>query len=101
MRDRLSQDAIQAAPSRKPFFGNSEGAFLPSRRASQHSKRYSLSQVIGLLLEGLQPPLILLDVGQDSRLGSRRDLIPKFSRNRRNRRHASILRPLQERTSQG
>jgi hypothetical protein len=52
-----------------------------------------LPQFIDLLLEGLQPLLVLLDNGQDRRLGHRRDLAPKFNTNRRNRRHITILRP--------
>ena len=43
-------------------------------------------------MKGLQPLLILLDEGQDCRLSSRRYLVPKFNRNRRNRRHTNILR---------
>ena len=54
-----------------------------------------------LLLEGLQPLLILLDEGQDGRLGRRRYLVPEFSRNRRNRRPINILRPIEARTSSG
>jgi hypothetical protein len=59
----------------------------------------ALQQVIDLLLEGLQPLLVLLDKGQDRRLGSRRYLVPEFNRNRRNRRHANIFRPLEARTT--
>jgi hypothetical protein len=40
-----------------------------------------------LLLEGLEPLLILLDEGQDRRLGRRRDLAPELNRDRRNRRY--------------
>jgi hypothetical protein len=58
-------------------------------------------ELIDPLLKGLQPLLILLNEGQDCRLGSRRYLVPEFSRNRRNRRHINILRPIEARTSSG
>jgi len=58
-----------------------------------------LSQVIDLLLEGLQPLLILLNEGHDRRLGGRRHLAPEFSRDRWNWRHTCILRPPEARTS--
>ena len=61
----------------------------------------ALPQVNDLLLEGLHPPLILLNEAQDCRLGSRRYLVPEFNRNRRNRWYTNILRPSQEQTSQG
>ena len=48
-------------------------------------------QPIDLLLEGLQLLLIPLDEGQDGRLGSRRDLVPKLGRDRRLRLHAADL----------
>src|SRR5262249_16260087 len=54
-----------------------------------------------MLLEGLQPLFILLDEGQDRRLGGRRYLAPEFNRDRQNRRHATIVRPLEARTSSG
>ena len=47
-----------------------------------------------LLLEGLQALFVSLDKGQDRRLGGRRYLAPEFSRDRRNRQHTNILRPL-------
>jgi len=47
-----------------------------------------------LLLKGLQPLFVLLDKGQDRRLGGRRYLAPEASRDRRNRQQANILRPL-------
>ena len=59
----------------------------------------ALLQFIDLLLEGLQPLLVLLDEGQDRRLGSRRDLAPEFNGDRRNRRHINILRPPETWTS--
>jgi hypothetical protein len=61
----------------------------------------AFGKLIDLPLKGLQPLFVLLDEGQDGRLGGRRYLVPEFRRNRRNRRHINILRPLRERTSQG
>jgi hypothetical protein len=61
----------------------------------------ALPQVIDLLLEGLQPLLILLNEGEDCRPGSRRYLVPELNRDRRNRRHSNTLRPLKARTSSG
>jgi hypothetical protein len=61
----------------------------------------ALPQVIDLLLEGLQPLLILLDEGQDSRVSGRRNLAPESNRDRRNRRHINILRPPKARASSG
>src|SRR5262249_48946181 len=40
--------------------------------------------------KGLQPVVVLLNKGQECRLGSRRYLVPELNRNRRNRRHTSI-----------
>src|SRR5262249_37746713 len=59
----------------------------------------AFGQLIDLPLEGLQPLLVLLDEGQDGRLGGRRYLVPEFSGNWRNRRHTNILRPVEARTS--
>lgn len=50
---------------------------------------------------GRQQLLILLDEGQDRRQGGRRYLAPQFSKNRRNREHPNILRPLEDRASSG
>jgi hypothetical protein len=61
----------------------------------------AFGKLIDLPLKGLQPLLILLDKGQDGRLGGRRYLVPEFSRYRRNRRHINILRPTEARTSSG
>jgi hypothetical protein len=60
-----------------------------------------LSQFLGLLLRGLQPLPKLPNECQDRRLVRRRYLIPELNRNRRNRRHTSILRPQEGRTSSG
>jgi hypothetical protein len=49
-------------------------------------------EVIDLHLQGLQPLLVLLDEGQDRRLGGGRYLVPEFSGDRRLRRHAADLR---------
>jgi hypothetical protein len=60
-----------------------------------------LSQVIHVPLEGLHSLLILLNETQDRRLDSGRYLVPEFNRDRRNRRHTNILRPLEPQTSSG
>lgn len=57
----------------------------------------AFGQLSDLLLKGLQPLLVLLDEGQDRRLGCRRYLVPELNRNRRNRWHINILRPLEAR----
>jgi len=57
-----------------------------------------LPQVIDLLLEVLQPLLILPDEGHDCRLGGRRYPVPQSNGDWRNGRHATILRPLGTRT---
>src|SRR5690349_2288237 len=59
----------------------------------------ALGKLIDLLLQGVQPLLILLDEGEDRRLGSRWDLVPQLNRDRRNRRHSCILQQLEGRTS--
>ena len=58
-------------------------------------------QLSDLQLEGLHLLLILMNEGQDRRLGCRRYLAPKFNRNRRNRLHTNILRPLYPQTGSG
>lgn len=42
----------------------------------------ALAKVFDLVLELLQPLLVLLDEGQDRCLGDGRDLVPKLNRNR-------------------
>jgi hypothetical protein len=54
-----------------------------------------LPEVIDLLLEAVQLPLILLDEGQDRCLGGRWHLAPKFGRDWR-RLHSAKLWPLLE-----
>jgi hypothetical protein len=49
-------------------------------------------EVIDLLLECLQPLLVLLNKNQHRRLGGGRDLLPEFSRDRRRNLHAADLR---------
>lgn len=61
----------------------------------------AFGELTDLLLEGLQPLLIMLDEGQDGRLGHRRYLIPQLNRDRRNRRHTLILGHLETCTSSG
>src|SRR6266699_3411516 len=48
-----------------------------------------------LVVKFLKPLLVLPDNGQNDCLGSGRDLAPEFNRDRRNRRHTSILQPLE------
>ena len=45
--------------------------------------------------------MLLLDEGQEGRLGGRRNLIPEMSRDWRHRRHINMLRPVEARTSSG
>jgi hypothetical protein len=61
----------------------------------------ALLKLVHPLRKSLQPLLILLDEDQDSRPGSGRDLVPKFSRDRRLRLHAAYLRtrPFQSKSS--
>ena len=49
----------------------------------------------------MQPLLIVLDEGQEGRLGGRRNLVPEISRDWRNGRHINILQPVEARTSSG
>jgi hypothetical protein len=58
-------------------------------------------EIVNLLLECLQPLLLLLKHNPDRRLNGGRDLAPEFNRNRRNRLHARILRSLEAPTSSG
>jgi hypothetical protein len=51
----------------------------------------ALLQFMDLLLQGLQLPLLVLDEGRDRRLCRRRDVVPKFSRDRWLRTHAADL----------
>jgi hypothetical protein len=52
-----------------------------------------------LVVKFLKALLVPLDKSQDGCLGIGRDLLPQLSRDRRNGRHANILRPLEARTS--
>ena len=61
----------------------------------------AFGELIDLLLEGLQPLLMLLDEGQNGRLGRGRYLVPQFNRDRRNRRNTLILGHLEACTSSG
>ena len=58
-------------------------------------------EIIDLLLEGLQPLLILLNESQDRCLSGGWDLVPELSRDRRLRPHAAGLRtrPFQGKSS--
>jgi hypothetical protein len=59
----------------------------------------SLLEFRHLLVKFLKALLVPLDKSQDGCLGVGRYLLPQLSRDRRNGRHTSILRPLQARTT--
>lgn len=61
----------------------------------------AFGQLIDLPLKGLQPLLMLMDEGQDGRLGGTRYLVPEVSRNRWSSLHIDILRPAVARASSG
>src|SRR5262249_29844639 len=52
-----------------------------------------LLEISHLLVKFLKALLVALDKSQDGCLGNGRNLVPQFSRDRRNGRHTSILRP--------
>jgi hypothetical protein len=72
---------------------------MPQRPLGGIIRRLDTFLPIDVLLEGLQPLLVVLNEGQDGRLGSKRYLVPEFMRDRRKRRHINILRSLKGRTS--